>query len=131
MAVVGFAEEQPRIPIRLLKLEGLLTEAGSRTMLRTAGLDVVVVSMDPSNALIAWKGENEFHQELVGHSIRRCQYNRAKSKAALPCLKSGNGPRPDRISFGAEAQKIGSADQLALVVEGVADRRAGGEESLG
>lgn len=63
MAAVGFAEEQPRIAIRLLKLEGLLTEAGGRTMLRTAGRDVVVVSMDPSNALIAWKDEDEFHQQ--------------------------------------------------------------------
>ncbi len=74
MAVVGFAEEQPRIPIRLLKLEGLLTEAGGRTMLRTAGLDVVIVSMDPSNALIAWKDEDEFHQELVDHSINYLRF---------------------------------------------------------
>jgi hypothetical protein len=74
MAVVGFAEEQPRIPIRLLKLEGLLTEAGGRTMLRTAGVDVVVVSMDPSSALIAWKDEDEFHQELVDHSINYLRF---------------------------------------------------------
>lgn len=69
MAVAVFAEEQPRIRIRLFKHEGLLSEAGQRTMLRTAGLDVVVVSMDPSNALIAWNDEDEFHQELVDHSI--------------------------------------------------------------
>lgn len=44
--VFGFVEEQPRIPIRLLKREGLLEDDGGRMMLRTAGLDVVVVCMD-------------------------------------------------------------------------------------
>ena len=64
-------------------------------------------------------------------SARRCQVNSAKSRAALPGLKSGNERRPSRVSFGAETAKSGSADQVTLDVEGVVDRRVGGEESLG
>lgn len=64
---MAFAEEQPRVPIRLLKKEGLLVEAGRRMTLRTAGQDVIVVSMDPSSALIAWESEGKFRQEMVDH----------------------------------------------------------------
>ena len=60
-----------------------------------------------------------------------CQVNRAKSKAPLPCLKSRNGRRPSRVSLGPKTAKNGSADQMPLDVEGVVDRRVGGEKSLG
>jgi hypothetical protein len=46
-------------------------------------------------------------------------------------MKSGNGRRAGRVSFGAETAKCGSADQMTLDVEGVVDRRVGGEESQG
>ena len=86
MVMVGFAEEQLRISIRLLKLEGLLAEAGRRTMLHTAGLDVVILSMDPSNALIAWKDEDEVHSELVDHSI---SYLRFGERPVFICPLTG------------------------------------------
>ena len=62
---------------------------------------------------------------------RACQVNFAKSKAPSPAARSGNGGRPNGISFGAEAAKCWSADQMALDVEGVVDRCVGGEKSLG
>ena len=58
------------------------------------------------------------------------QVNRAKSKAALPCLKSGNRSRPSGRRVGAETPKGRSADQLALDVKGVVDRPVAGEKSL-
>ena len=61
----------------------------------------------------------------------RSQVNRAQSKAALPCPKSSDRSRPDGRRLGAKAAKGGSADQMALDIEGVVDRRVGGEESLG
>jgi hypothetical protein len=64
---MAFAEDQPRLPIRLLKQQGLLVEAGRRMYLRTAGLTVIVVSMDPSSALIAWESEGKFREEMVDH----------------------------------------------------------------
>jgi hypothetical protein len=38
--------------------------------------------------------------------------------------------RPSRFGFGAKAAKGAPADQMALNVEGVVDRRVGGEETL-
>ena len=60
-----------------------------------------------------------------------CQVNRVKLKAALSCLKSCNRGRPNGSRLGTTAPKGGSADQMALNVEGVVDRGVGGEESLG
>ncbi len=82
----GFAEEQPRIPIRLLKREGLLDEPGRKIALRTAGLDVVVVSMDPSNALIFWKDQEEYRQELIDHSVN---YLRFGERPVFVCSLTG------------------------------------------
>ena len=62
---------------------------------------------------------------------RCCQVNPAKSKGALPSLKSGNRSRPSGSRISAKAAKGGSADEMALDVERVVDRRVGGEESLG
>lgn len=73
-ATMAFAEDQPRLPIRLLKQEGLLVEAGRRMYLRTAGLTVIVVSMDPSSALIAWESEGKFQSELVDYSINYLRF---------------------------------------------------------
>lgn len=61
---------------------------------------------------------------------RRCQGNFAKLETPLPRRHSGNCSRPSVRRIGAEATKCGSADQMALNVEGVVDRRVGGEESL-
>ena len=61
----------------------------------------------------------------------RCQGNVAKSKVALLRRPSGNRRRPCVIGFGPEKPKGWSADQMALDVEGVEDRRVDGEKSLG
>ena len=63
MAVTVVVEEQPRIPIRLPKLEGLLTEAGGRT--RRENVDYVVVRRFGSRHP-AYVGENI---ELGGYFI--------------------------------------------------------------
>ena len=72
-----------------------------------------------------------FYRRFDGPNVGCCQVNRAKSKAPLPCLKSSNRSRPNGRRIGAKAAKGGSADEMALDVEGVVDRRVGGEESLG
>lgn len=84
--VFGFVEEQPRIPIRLLKREGLLEGDGGRMMLRTAGLDVVVGCMDSSNALIAWKDEDQVQQERVSLSFN---YLRFGERPVFLCPRTG------------------------------------------
>ena len=66
-----------------------------------------------------------------GEVLGCCQVKSTKLKAALPCPRSGNRRRPSGVRFGAGTPKSGSADQMTLDVEGVVDRRVGGEESLG
>ena len=68
---------------------------------------------------------------VVGQWLRCCQGKFAKLKRPLPRPQSGNGDRPRGRRVGAETPKGGSADQMALDVEGVVNRRVGGEESLG
>lgn len=60
-----------------------------------------------------------------------CQVNWVQSKVPLPCKISGYRRHPSGIRIGAKTTKCGSADEMALDIEGVVNRRVGGEKSLG
>lgn len=67
----------------------------------------------------------------MGLAYRACQVKFAKPGAALPCPRSVNRRRPCGRRLGAETAEGGPAEQMPLGVEGVVDRRVGGEEFLG
>ena len=88
-----------------------------------------------AGGVCADEDDARFLQDLLnaveGPGMLCCQVNRGKSNAPLPCLKSGNRSLPRGRRLGAKSAKSGSADQMALDVERIVDRRVDGEESLG
>ena len=64
-------------------------------------------------------------------SLRKVLSGQPREIERAPTLpKSGNRSCPSGIGFGTETAKGWSADQVTLGVEGVVNRRVGGEESL-
>lgn len=85
-----FAEERPRVSIRLLKREGILTKPFGDVVINTAGVDVRVTVMCDSYALFAWKDEGRLREQevtLCDISLRFGSRRAFQCRASLqPCF---------------------------------------------
>ena len=59
------ANERPKVPIRLLKREGVLSAVGNKVVITSDWLSVLVMSISPTNALFFWKDHDRDRDQLV------------------------------------------------------------------